>query len=305
MNDASRRRLDKVHPTLSAAIKVLLDILAKNGMQIEVVQGLRTFAEQDGLFAQGRSKPGPVVTRARGGQSNHNYGLAVDVVPFNNGQPNWNAPLGVWTTIGSEAEKLGLEWGGDWKKFVDKPHIQLPGMSVAECLSLYRRAGNKLDLVWAEASRRLIGVAAGVTGIVAGTAPTPSTPAGASSSHPTLRLNSRGEAVRALQEALAGAGFLSASGADGIFGAGTLAAVKKFQQSKRLPADGIVGSATWEALLSARSSMKGIPRAAKSMIKGIAKKVVAKKVVAKKGAAKKSAAKKRAKKASRKAAKKR
>jgi peptidoglycan L-alanyl-D-glutamate endopeptidase CwlK len=293
MNDASRRRLDKVHPTLATAIQTLLEILAQNGMQVEVVQGLRTFAEQDGLFAQGRSKPGPVVTRARGGQSNHNYGLAVDLVPFNGGQPNWNAPLGVWTTIGSEAEKLGLEWGGDWKKFVDKPHVQLPGMSIAECLSLYRRAGNKLDLVWAEASRRLLGMAAGVAGVVAGTSTAPSGATsggtGTSSSQPTLRLNARGDAVHALQEALAGVGLLLASAADGVFGNGTLAAVKKFQQSKGLTADGVVGAATWEALLSAPSSMKGIPRTAKAISKGISK-----------GGAKKGGAKRGAKKAAKK-----
>lgn len=291
MNDASRRRLDKVHPTLAAAITVLLGNLAQNGLQVEVVQGLRTFAEQDALFAQGRTRPGPVVTRARGGQSNHNYGLAVDVVPFNNGQPNWNAPMGVWATIGSQAEKMGLEWGGDWKKFVDKPHIQLPGMSVAECLSLYRRGGNKLDLVWAEASRRLLGALANIGSRVIGTAPPPPPPPGTSTSHPTLKLNARGNAVRALQEALAGAGLLPAKGADGIFGAATLRAVKKFQQSKGLTADGIVGQATWEALLSTPAAMKGIPRQAKTMRKGAAKKSGAKKGGAKKRARK--AAKKR------------
>src|SRR4051812_8431175 len=157
MNDASRRRLEKVHPELSTRIQALLDTLTQHGLQVEVVQGLRTFAEQDRIFAQGRSRPGPIVTRARGAQSNHNYGLAVDLDPFNGGQPNWNAPLGVWTTLGTEAEKLGLEWGGDWKKFVDKPHVQLAGLSVAECMALYRRAGNQLNLVWAEASRRLLG----------------------------------------------------------------------------------------------------------------------------------------------------
>jgi peptidoglycan LD-endopeptidase CwlK len=280
MNDSSRRRLDKVHPALATRIEALLDTLTQHGLQVEVVQGLRTFAEQDSLFAQGRTKPGPVVTRARGGQSNHNYGLAVDLVPFTNGQPNWNAPLGVWTTIGSEAEKLGMEWGGDWKKFVDKPHVQLPGLSVAECLSLYRKGGTKLDLVWAEATRRMLGTQGGPpTTTPSSPVLAPDPPAGGtgtSSSHPLLRLHARGEAVRALQEALAGAGLLSASGTDGIFGPGTMAAVKKFQQSKSLTADGVVGPATWEALLSAPSSMKGIPREAKGMKRGAAKKAAKK-----------------------------
>jgi len=300
MNDSSRKRLDKVHPELASRIAALLDALTQHGLQVEVVQGLRTFAEQDGLFAQGRTKPGPVVTRARGGQSNHNYGLAVDLVPFTNGQPNWNAPLGVWTTIGSEAEKLGLEWGGDWKKFVDKPHVQLPGMSVAECLSLYRRGGNRLDLVWAEATRRLLGVSATTPSTGSGASASTGAAAGGtgtSSSHPTLRMNSRGDAVRALQEALAAAGLLPASGSDGVFGSGTLAAVRKFQQSKGLTADGIVGSATWEALLSAPSSMKGIPKEAlaapKSMTRGGGAKKAAKKAAKKSAKKSRKSAKKR------------
>ena len=292
MNNASQKRLAMVHPALSTRIQALLDTLTQHGLQVEVVQGLRTFAEQDGLFAQGRSRPGPIVTRARGGQSNHNYGLAVDLVPFNDGQPNWNAPLGVWTTIGTEAEKLGMEWGGDWKKFVDKPHVQLPGMSSAECLALYRKAGNKLDLVWAEATRRLLGAPAAASTPAAATTPaTTSGATGTSSSHPLLRLNARGDAVRALQEALAGAGLIAASSADGIFGPGTLAAVKKFQQSKGLTADGVVGAATWEALLSTPSAMKGIPKAAKGMKRGGAKKGGPKKGGSKKSA--KKSAKKR------------
>lgn len=289
MNDASRRRLEKVHPELSRRIQALLDTLRQHSLQVEVVQGLRTFAEQDGLFAQGRSRPGPIVTRARGGQSNHNYGLAVDLVPFNNGQPNWNAPLGVWTTIGTEAEKLGLEWGGDWKKFVDKPHVQLPGLSIAECLALYRRAGNQLSLVWAEATRRLLGTPT-TTGETTPDTAAPSGGTGTSSSRPLLRLRSRGDAVRALQEALVGAALLAASDADGIFGQGTLAAVRKFQESKGLTADGMVGAATWEALLSTPSAMKGIPKEAKVMSKGFAKKGGAKRASKK---ASKKAAKKR------------
>jgi hypothetical protein len=42
------------------------------------VQGVRTFAEQDALYAQGRTRKGLRVTNAKGGQSYHNYGLAAD-----------------------------------------------------------------------------------------------------------------------------------------------------------------------------------------------------------------------------------
>lgn len=291
MNDASQKRLAKVHPELASRIKTMIEALAQQGLQIEVVQGLRTFAEQDALFAQGRTRPGPVVTRARGGQSNHNYGLAVDLVPFNNGQPNWNAPLSVWTTIGMAAHNLGLQWGGDWKKFVDKPHVQLPGLSVPECFALFKRGG--LPAVWAEASRRLPG---------SPTSPVPAPPvapvadpgAGITSSRPTLRLKARGDVVRALQEQLVAAGLLPAGDADGIFGKGTLAAVRKFQQSKGLTADGIVGPATWEALLSTPTAMKGMIPQAKGTTRGGSKKAGAKRGASGKAASKtaKKAAKK-------------
>lgn len=276
MNDASQKRLAKVHPELASRIQTLIGALAQQGLQVEVVQGLRTFAEQDALFAQGRTKPGPIVTRARGGQSNHNYGLAVDLVPFNDGKPNWNAPMSAWTTIGMGAHNLGLQWGGDWKKFVDKPHVQLPGMSVPECFALFKRGG--LSAVWAEASRRLPGSPTSPVPVVP--TPDPGT-TGMTSSRPTLRLKARGDVVRALQEQLSAAGLLAASGIDGIFGQVTLAAVKKFQASKGLTADGIVGSATWEALLSTPSAMKGMLPQPKGVTRGGAKKPRSKKATRK------------------------
>jgi peptidoglycan L-alanyl-D-glutamate endopeptidase CwlK len=93
------------------------------------------------------------VTRAKGGQSNHNYGLAVDLCPFVNGKPDWNAPLEVWAKLGKEADKLDLVWGGNWKKFLDKPHVQLSTLTIAQCQALYRKGG--LPLVWERASKSL------------------------------------------------------------------------------------------------------------------------------------------------------
>lgn len=150
MNDASKKRLLAVHPELAYRVRLVIDTLEFMKHQFEVVQGLRTFAEQDALFAKGRTKPGPIVTRARGGQSNHNYGMAVDLCPFVNGKPDWNAPLKVWSLLGSEARNYGLEWGGDWKKFIDKPHIEMPGLSIAQCQALFRKGG--MPLVWERAT---------------------------------------------------------------------------------------------------------------------------------------------------------
>jgi len=146
MNNASQQRLTKVHPELASRVKALIESLAEQGNIIEVVQGLRTFAEQDELFKQGRTKSGQVVTNAKGGQSNHNYGLAVDLCPFVNNKPDWNASPKVWFAIGTEATKRGLEWGGSWKKFIDKPHVQIPGLTVTQCLSIFKQNG--LQGVW-------------------------------------------------------------------------------------------------------------------------------------------------------------
>jgi peptidoglycan L-alanyl-D-glutamate endopeptidase CwlK len=146
MNQASETRLSKVHPELAKRARLLIDALAAKGFPFEVVQGLRTYAEQDALFAQCRTKPGNIVTRARGGQSNHNFGLAVDICPVRNGKLDWNWRT-AFLTIDSEAEKVGLLWGGDWHKFLDLPHVELAGPPLSQCRALFSQGG--LAKVWA------------------------------------------------------------------------------------------------------------------------------------------------------------
>jgi len=150
MTPKSLERLSKVHPALAERVKTLASNLLNHNINIEVVQGLRTFEQQNALFAQGRTTPGKRVTNARGGQSNHNYGLAVDVCPFKNGQPDWDDD-GAFEIIGSEAKKLDLEWGGDWQRFPDRPHLELGGLTIKECYHLHRQGG--LQAVWDRATK--------------------------------------------------------------------------------------------------------------------------------------------------------
>ena len=93
------------------------------GINLRVVQGLRTIQEQNDLYAQGRTRPGLIVTRARGGQSFHNFGLAIDVAIVNpNGALNWNS---VSPQVVEIARQEGFEWGGSWQGFPDRPHFQM------------------------------------------------------------------------------------------------------------------------------------------------------------------------------------
>lgn len=92
------------------------------GVPIIITQTLRTTQEQDDLYALGRTKPGKIVTYARGGFSYHNYGLAFDFALLLNGKPSWD-DIGGFGKIGLLGESLGLEWGGRWKR-VDLPHFQ-------------------------------------------------------------------------------------------------------------------------------------------------------------------------------------
>lgn len=90
------------------------------------MQGTRTFEQQQAIYDQGRTTPGAIVTKARPGDSYHQYGLAFDVVPvaYKN-LKDWNPSGPYWQTIGQIGESLGLEWGGRWSS-PDEPHFQIP-----------------------------------------------------------------------------------------------------------------------------------------------------------------------------------
>ena len=120
-------------PRVRPFARALVEKAANQGIIIKVTSGTRSFAEQDQLFAQGRTKGGKIVSNARGGFSNHNFGIAFDVTIFTGSSdpekaktPVFESP--VYKAIGALGTELGLEWGGNWKTIVDEPHFQLrPG----------------------------------------------------------------------------------------------------------------------------------------------------------------------------------
>jgi LAS superfamily LD-carboxypeptidase LdcB len=137
--DQNGARLSKVHPVLAEKAGRILVLASAEGFTLQITQGLRTFAEQDALF-----KKRPKVTNAKGGQSMHNYGLAVDFAFVVGGKVSWDEKF--YKNIGRWADAVGLEWGGRWK-FVDLPHVQLKGLpSYKALVPIYNQGGFKA--VW-------------------------------------------------------------------------------------------------------------------------------------------------------------
>jgi peptidoglycan L-alanyl-D-glutamate endopeptidase CwlK len=113
-------RTNEVIQTLDARVQPLarafVNLADMSGVQLAVYEGFRTFERQDRFYRQG-------VSRARAGQSYHNYGLAMDAVPIVEGRADWDSKK--WDEVGRLGKALGFEWGGEFKGLVDKPHFQL------------------------------------------------------------------------------------------------------------------------------------------------------------------------------------
>lgn len=123
----SINRMQQLNPVMQDKVKAFMEALENKGLQPRITQGLRTIAEQDALYAQGRTKPGKIVTNAKGGTSWHNYGVAIDIAFVNaDGSINFN----VSDEIGVLGEAMGFEWGHRWARWGidDRPHFQLTGL---------------------------------------------------------------------------------------------------------------------------------------------------------------------------------
>ncbi len=122
-DERSERNIATLLPQVQPVARALIESATAIGIAIKIISGTRTFAEQDALYEQGRTKAGRIVTNARGGYSNHNFGIAFDIGVFEGGRYIEESPA--YKAVGTLGMKLGLEWGGNWKTIQDEPHFQL------------------------------------------------------------------------------------------------------------------------------------------------------------------------------------
>lgn len=124
------RKITDLHPRVAAMATRFITECEKRGIDLLVTSTYRDAESQDALYAQGRTVPGKIVTKARAGQSWHNWRVAFDIVPLRAGKPVWgtSGPDGrLWETVGSIGESCGLEWAGRWKTFKEYAHFQYTG----------------------------------------------------------------------------------------------------------------------------------------------------------------------------------
>jgi len=119
----SEKTIATLLPEVQPFARALVHKAAANGVTIKILSGLRTYEEQNALYAQGRTAPGNKVTNAKGGFSNHNFGIAFDIGVFEGAKYLGDSPK--YKAVGVLGMEMGLEWGGNWKTFVDQPHYQL------------------------------------------------------------------------------------------------------------------------------------------------------------------------------------
>ncbi|WP_431804990.1 M15 family metallopeptidase [Halobacillus andaensis] len=132
---------DELHPTVENKKNQLLEDASEIGIDVVITDGIRTIEEQEEIYERGRTKEGQIVTYAEGGESYHNYGLAVDfALRTEEGRISWNTEAdrndngeADWVEVAELAKDLGFEWGGDWESFQDYPHLQMDfGLSIRE-----------------------------------------------------------------------------------------------------------------------------------------------------------------------------
>lgn len=135
MDKVTLDRIEKLHPLVREEARQIIrecDEALSGRAKVRITQGLRSFEEQEKLYAIGRITSGKKVTNAKAGQSIHNYGLAVDICLMIDGKivswdtaKDWdNDGVADWYECVKIFAKHGWDWGGNWKTFKDLPHFE-------------------------------------------------------------------------------------------------------------------------------------------------------------------------------------
>ncbi|MCD5326150.1 MULTISPECIES: M15 family metallopeptidase [Pontibacillus] len=205
--------MGKVHSEVKRRILDVQEKAYVEGINMQVSSGFRSFAEQDDLYAKGRSVGGSKVTNARAGQSIHNYGYAIDffLTNWDGSKALWNVNDD-WRRVAELAKSVGFSWGGDWTSFKDYPHLDL-----------------SCGLSWQDFAN----------------GKRPNLDVSVHESKDFLENGDGGKEVTRLQEDLIDLGYdLSEFGVDGDYGDETEKAVRAFQVDYKLVVDGVCGSET-------------------------------------------------------------
>lgn len=135
----TNRSLDALQPGFKSKVLAWLnDVIAEcnsdhgplAGMEFVILETLRSYERSDALYSQGRTKPGSIVTNARGGYSRHNFGQALDGGPKRKGHEfswDWDQDpvlMGAQRRIADLAAKHGIRWGGLFTSITDLPHFE-------------------------------------------------------------------------------------------------------------------------------------------------------------------------------------
>lgn len=130
-----------LHPVVADKRDQLIAEAEELGISILITDDFRSAEEQDRLYAQGRTAPGNIVTHVRGGESYHNFGLAIDfALQLPDASVVWDIERDDngsgrpdWLEVADLAKELGFDWGGDWRGFKDYPHLEMTfGLSIRE-----------------------------------------------------------------------------------------------------------------------------------------------------------------------------
>jgi peptidoglycan L-alanyl-D-glutamate endopeptidase CwlK len=231
-----------LHPVLQEKIKKLKEECSKKGLKIGIGECYRTVAEQDALYAKGRTAPGNKVTNAKGSSysSMHQWYVAFDFYR-NDGKGAYVDNDGFFTKVGKIGVSLGLEWGGNWKSPVDKPHFQLPNWgSGPSKLKTQYGTPDKFKKSWNVTSSTTT-----TTKPATSTTTTTQTKGKNPYKEPTatIKKGSKGEGAQWVQWELKRLKYYTGN-IDGDFGTNSDKALRAFQKAAKLTVDGKCGPGT-------------------------------------------------------------